>query len=204
MNVCEYVKVYGCCVCLCMSNEYVCEHMCMGVYVGLFVCVSMCIFEYMSESMCMFLCLDFEGRDCVLLILTPPASSPMSLSYSINFCWIMNENKRISYLVKASYMSIPFPFQISNLGSEFASKFFKCYCGGYMEGANSFGVQAPCGVNIFFYPCELTLLGRNFFGYFKKVTCNYDNYSPEIGFVCHSGNYRFLVIFSCFKSKQIT
>lgn len=34
-----------------------------------------------------------------------------------------------------------FPFLISNLGSKFTTKFFKCYCVGYMEVANSFGVQ---------------------------------------------------------------
>lgn len=34
-----------------------------------------------------------------------------------------------------------FHFLISNLDSKFTTKFVKCYCVGYMEVANSFGVQ---------------------------------------------------------------
>lgn len=63
----------------------------------------------------------------------------------------------------------------------FTRKFFKCYCVGYTEVANSFGVQVLCGINIFFYPCGVIFLGQNVFRHFKKVICNYVNYSPEIG-----------------------
>ena len=132
-------------------------YMCIGMCV--FVCVSISVSQYGSKGMCMFLPLDWkhlEGRDCVLLILTPPASSPMCLSYSMYFCWIMNENKITLYLVKANYMSIPFPFLLSNLSGK-CPKFFKYCCRGYMEGANSFHVQVPCGINTFFYPCGVTV-----------------------------------------------
>jgi len=98
------------------------------------VCASICVPEYMSEGTGMFLSLNrehLEGRDCVLHILTPPASSPISSSYSISSSWLMNENKRKKTLrlMKANYMSIPFVFLISNLGSKFANKFLFLFLG---------------------------------------------------------------------------
>lgn len=89
----------------------------------------------MCEDMCIFLPLDrpFWGQAPCL---ASPTSSPMS-SYSINLHWIMNENERTLYLVKANYVSIPFPFFISNLGSKFTSKYFKCCCVG-CKGSSKF------------------------------------------------------------------
>lgn len=97
---------------------------------------------------------------------------------------------------------ISFPFLISDLGSKFTSTFFKCYCVGYMKVANSFSIQVLCGVNTFFCPCGVIFLGSIFFRYYKKVTCNYGNYS-KIGFcVIQKFQIRLLVIFSDFKVNK--
>lgn len=146
--LCVYVWVYGsiwewACVfmdkhmCICV-NIRVCE------YLKVCLCIGMCITEYVCEGMCMFLPLDWEhveGRDSVL------AHPYISCIYSINVCCIMNENERTLYLVKANYTSVPFPFFISNLSCKFTTKFFKCYCVGYMEVVHFFGVQVLCGIN---------------------------------------------------------
>lgn len=147
---------------------------------------------------CLFRPGRFEGRDWFLFTLTSHVSNSVS-SNSINFCWIMNETERTLCLLKVNYMSISFLFLIADLGTKFTSTFFKYYCIGYMEVANSFGVQVLCGVNTFFCLCGVIFLGSIFFRYFKKITCNYSNYSPKIGLcVFQEFQIRFLVIFFLF------